>query len=48
VGAFADLRAAVRATLTRTPAEEPDSRAHREYDAPYARFRASYHAARPV
>jgi len=47
VGAFADLRAAVRATLTRTPAEEPDSRAHREYDAPYARFRASYHAARP-
>ena len=48
VGAFADLGAAVRATLTRTPPEQPDSQAHREYDAPYARFRASYRAARPA
>ena len=42
VGAFADLAAATRATLTRTPAEHPDSQAHRDYDAVYARFRASY------
>jgi xylulokinase len=48
VGAFPDLAAATRATLTRTPAEQPDSQAHREYDAVYARFRASYRAARPA
>jgi xylulokinase len=48
VGAFADLHGAVRSTLTRTPVERPDSQAHREYDAPYARFRASYHVARPA
>ena len=42
VGAFADLAAATRATLTRTPAEQPDSQAHRDYDAAYARFRTSY------
>jgi xylulokinase len=45
VGAFADLAAATRATLTRTPAEHPDSQAHRDYDVVYARFRASYGAA---
>ena len=46
VGAFADLAAATRATLTRTAAEHPDSHAHREYEAVYERFRASYAAAR--
>ena len=46
-GAFPDLAAATRATLTRTAPEHPDSQAHREYDAAYARFRASYGAGRP-
>jgi xylulokinase len=46
VGAFPDLAAAARATLTRTAPEQPDSQAHRDYDAVYARFRASYGAAR--
>jgi xylulokinase len=46
-GAFPDLAGATRATLTRTTPEHPDSQAHREYDAVYARFRASYGASRP-
>jgi xylulokinase len=44
VGAFPDLRAATAATLHRQPAEKASADAHREYDAPYARFRASYRA----
>ncbi|CAN5281350.1 xylulokinase [soil metagenome] len=46
VGAFPDLAAATRATLTRTPLEQPDLQSHRAYDAPYARFRALYPALR--
>jgi xylulokinase len=46
-GAFPDLAAATRATLTRTPAERPDPAAHAAYAAPYARFRALAGAARP-
>ncbi len=46
-GAFADVAAAARATLIRGTPEHPDPRAHREYDEPYRRFRASYPAARP-
>jgi xylulokinase len=44
-GAFPDLAAATAATLTRTAFEYPDPAAHDDYDEPYARFRASYHAA---
>ena len=47
-GAFPSVPAAAAATLTRAPAEAPEPAAHREYAAPYARFRASYRAARPV
>lgn len=43
-GAFPDLAAAARATLTRSAPEVPDVAAHRAYDAPYARFRALYPA----
>ena len=46
-GAYADLRAAAGATLVPSEPEPPDEEAHREYDAIYARFRASYQAARP-
>jgi len=45
-GAFPDLSAAARATLTRTPVERPDPRAHVEYQAVYDRFRTSYGAAK--
>lgn len=45
-GAFPDLAAAARATLTRGAPEAPDPAAHRAYDAPYARFRALYPALR--
>jgi xylulokinase len=48
VGAFPDLSAAEKATLTRSALEHPTAEAHREYDEPYARFRASYPAARPA
>jgi xylulokinase len=48
VGAFPNLAAATHATLTRAPSERPDSQTHRDYQAPYDRFRASYRAARPV
>jgi xylulokinase len=44
VGAFPNLAAATHATLTRGPSEPPDSRAHRDYQAPYERFRSSYRA----
>ena len=47
-GGFSDLAAAARATLTRSTPEQPDSRAHREYEPVYDRFRASYRAAKPV
>ncbi len=46
-GAFPDLPAAARATLTRAPLEQPDLRAHVQYEEPYRRFRAWYRAARP-
>jgi xylulokinase len=48
VGAFPDLAAAARATLTRAPSERPDSQTHRDYEAAYERFRKSYRAARPA
>jgi len=48
VGAFADLAAAGKATLTRSALEHPDPAAHRAYDDVYARFRASYAAAHPA
>jgi xylulokinase len=41
-GAFPDLAAAAKATLTRGQSERPDSQAHREYQPVYERFRASY------
>jgi xylulokinase len=46
VGAFPDLETATRATLRRHPAESfsPSIEAHRAYDEPYERFRASYRA----
>jgi xylulokinase len=47
-GAFPNLAAATHATLTRTPSESPDPQAHRAYQDPYERFRASYVAARPT
>ena len=43
-GAFPNLETAARATLERGAPIVPDMRAHREYDAPYARFRESYRA----
>ncbi|MEO8561899.1 MAG: xylulokinase [bacterium] len=46
-GAFSDLATAASATLTRAPLERPEAGAHAEYDAPYARFRQSFLAARP-
>ena len=44
-GAFPELAAAARATLTRAPVEHPAPGAHAAYDEPYARFRAAYPAA---
>jgi len=44
VGAFPDLRVAAATTLRRKPAEAPSMDAHREYEAPYQRFRGSYRA----
>jgi xylulokinase len=43
-GAFSDMLSATRATLERKPPLAASAGAHREYDAPYARFRASYRA----
>jgi len=45
-GVFPHLAAAVQSTLTRGPLTMPDPAAHREYQAPYQRFRASLSAAR--
>jgi xylulokinase len=47
-GAFPDLAAAARVTLTRGPLLDPDPQAHREYQTIYDRFRACYPASRPV
>jgi xylulokinase len=47
-GAFADLPAAVSATLTRAPLEHPDPAAAAEYEPVYDRYRASLPAARPA
>lgn len=46
-GAFPDVAAAVRTTLTRAPLEVPEPNAHLDYAQPYLRFRQSYLAARP-
>ena len=48
IGAFADLAAAARATLTRSPFEAPTVGAHEQYEHVYARYRAAYGALRPV
>ncbi len=45
-GAFEDLFQAVDATVREDPVEAPDPAAVAAYDAPYARFRASFPAAR--
>src|SRR5207244_10042534 len=41
-GAFPDLAAAVRCTLTRAPVAYPDPQAHLAYQEFYDRFRACY------
>jgi xylulokinase len=46
-GVFGSVQDAVSATLTRATAHAPDPQAHRDYDEPYRRYRASYRAARP-
>ncbi|GAC1690512.1 MAG: xylulokinase [Gemmatimonadaceae bacterium] len=46
-GAFADLGAATKATITRGVRQNPDARTHAAYDAPYARFRRAVPASRP-
>jgi xylulokinase len=46
VGAFPDLGAAAAATLRRVPGDTPPADSHAAYDAPYARFRASYRGGR--
>ena len=46
-GAYPDLTAAVRATLTRGEVLRPDPETHRAYDAAYARFQRAFAAARP-
>jgi xylulokinase len=45
-GRFPDLRAAARATLTRSDAELPNVESRSAYDAAYDRFRACVPAAR--
>jgi xylulokinase len=45
-GAFPSVADAARATLTRSAPERPAAGAHEAYEEPYARFRASYAAAR--
>jgi len=45
-GAFPDLAAATRSTLTRGPLERPDGKAHSEYLRHYDRYRAAFAAAR--
>lgn len=46
-GAFRDLASATSATLERSGLEHPAPEAHASYAEPYARFRTSFHAARP-
>ncbi|MEQ1692212.1 MAG: xylulokinase [Gemmatimonas sp.] len=47
-GAFPDVFTAMAATLVRAPLQHPDGAAVAAYEAPYARYRASYRtAARP-
>ena len=46
-GAFPDIAAAVRTTLSRAPLEVPEPNAHLDYAQPYVRFRQSFLAARP-
>jgi xylulokinase len=46
-GAFPDVVAAARSTLSRAPLEHPDAQANLDYAEPYRRFRATYAAARP-
>jgi xylulokinase len=46
-GAFPDLPAAARATLERSPLEQPEPAAVAAYQAPYRRFQACYAAGRP-
>ncbi|MEJ2540775.1 MAG: xylulokinase [Gemmatimonadota bacterium] len=46
VGAFDDLAAATRATVTRSAPRAPSVDAHEAYREPYARFRAAWPAAR--
>lgn len=48
VGAFANLGAAAKATLTRSPLTHPDPVARRQYQGLYERFRASYPSSRPA
>lgn len=48
VGAFPDLPAAARATLTRSAPRVPDPSIHRAYEEPYASFRRAYRATRPT
>jgi xylulokinase len=42
VGAFPDINAAVKATLSRTPLAYPEAGAHAAYDEAYRRFRDAY------
>jgi xylulokinase len=46
VGAFSDLRAAAKATLSRSTPEGPTAGAHDAYREPYARYRALYRGLR--
>ena len=48
IGAFPDLATATARTLTRAPLQHPDASAIQAYKEPYARFAASYRAARPA
>lgn len=43
-GAFPDLAAAAKATLTRSPLAHPNAEAHPAYEQPYERFRNAYRA----
>lgn len=47
-GAFPDLAAAARATLTRIPGDTPSPSSHAAYDEAYSRFRALYPALKGI
>jgi xylulokinase len=47
-GAFPDLATAARATLARSPLQDPGAGLHDAYEEPYRRFRALYPALRPL